>query len=308
MKQVRIWAGAVICMILLCLCPKYAAADEATPSPAPSPTPIVLGPEYLTAEQVNPGLCSDTVYFQAEKKSRDIDTTMGEAAVGVVSFTPGSNVDAETARTEMKNILGWPDYDPVTGAGTLRLGRKGVIILDFKAYILDTSGMDIYFFLPERTAEQMKIELSADGVKWYTAKIQSKDFPGVDISGVLQEGDLVRYLRITDTGDGAKDVLLDSVLIMQKGSLEPVDTDKDKESSKWSLFHGKKTACRLCHRCPVQPLGICLFVWLGLTLLPFVLAFAIHTFNKIRKKIRKWKKRKQMRIVYSKNRKPGQKR
>ncbi len=114
----------------------------------------------------------------------------------------------------------------------------------------------------------------------------------------ISEKDYIQLrVRLTD-GDPIVNSLWSNIISLNGKSDEPAETtnantdvtrefinanDKNKDE--------KKSDCKLCGICPFQPLGICMFVWLGIILLLIILIIAAAKKSKSKSKKKRKKKK-----------------
>ena len=166
---------AWICALLAILCCGVALAGSTpTPEPTPTPTPPAeYGPVYVSVAKEHDAMRTDAF-------GNEILLAGSLSASGVLRFLPGSGRDREVTKGEMEMILGWPDYDETTGAGALKLGVGGSVILDFNAVIRDSAGVFLHVFTTGANSDQMSVSLSQDGSKWYELELKNTEFTGAD--------------------------------------------------------------------------------------------------------------------------------
>lgn len=251
--------AAAVCMTLV----GAAFAKEDT-SPTPTEEPKVYGPVYYSGEgRQAPASHTDVLTGEGgEQISNEILFAGAQSAGGVQIFRPGTGREESVANSEMMAALGWPDYDPETGEGALELGHGGVVVLEFGWFIREAAGPDLYIFTTGANSDDMKVELSADGNKYYEVSLQSKTFNGVDGLANIPAESKPRYIRITDRTKKGKSVAIDSVVIFNPEPLQkPVKTDADKEPWYEKAGLSKKTVV-----IAGIVIGVVVLVWAGLNL------------------------------------------
>ena len=282
--RVRILRFAVGLAMLLALSSGSAAAGAAakptpTPTASPSPTPMVYQQIATSREEGHPDRWTDVFGNEILLDGR---TDCGNI---VVSFTVGQGREPESSSQEIGQALGWPDYDPETGSGVLNLGRGGEIIIDMNAYIHDSAGMFLYIFTTGKPEDKMTVSLSADLNKWYEVEIKSKEFTALDKYTNIPAKTDPRYVKIKDRSETGNGICIDAVVAFDA---EPVIKTASGNSTKkeWYERFGmtKKSATMLC-----VSVGAFLFIVLVLML--------IRRIN-----IRKRRKNRRLRLVYSRER------
>ena len=278
------WMTAIGISVLLLLCFGVcgASADtkktKTTPTPEPTPTPQTYGPIYISVSDEHEELHEDMF-------GTEIILSGTMCATGVMQYTPGTGREQEVTKREIEQILGWPDYDPETGEGALVLGKGGVIFLDFNAIIGDSSGSFLHIFMAEGDSDRIKVSVSNDMATWWPVSLKSRDFPGAgryaEISGMTKP----RYLRIVDNSTSGHGVAIDSVVLFGPQPLQP-KTGSDAVKKKWYEKIGmtKKSATILA-------------VTVGSVFGIILILCVIRRINIIRKK----RKKRMIRVVYSKN-------
>ena len=272
---------AWICALLAILCCGVALAGSTpTPEPTPTPTPPAeYGPVYVSVAKERDAMRTDAF-------GNEILLAGSLSASGVLRFLPGSGRDREVTKGEMEMILGWPDYDETTGAGALKLGVGGSVILDFNAVIRDSAGVFLHVFTTGANSDQMSVSLSQDGSKWYELELKNTEFTGADKYTNLPASLKPRYVKIADNKTYEGGVAIDAVVIFAPESLTK---DEDEKNKKEPLYEQvgltRKAVYVIC-----ASVGALVFVW--------VVLFAIRRYNLHRK-------RKKLQVVYSEDGRKG---
>ena len=276
MRQYGIALSVLLLLFLTCMTGKAMAGGKATPTPEPTPTPVVF--EQITAS------------WESEHADRHVDcfgnTILldgADCATGVMRFTVGSGREEDMTTQEIKQILGWPDYNAELNTGVLNLGRGGEIILDMNVFICDSAGWFLYIFTTGKPEDKMSVALSADMIKWYEIEVKSKNFTGLDKYTNIPANVKPRYVKIKDRSESGDGICIDSVVASAGEPLVPPTKDAE-EKKPWYAKFGmtKKGATALC-------------VGIGSILLIIVILRTIRWYN-IRKRRRK------LRLVYSRKR------
>ena len=196
------------------------AGKTPTPEPTATPTeaPKEYGPVYYSVEKEHEAMHTDAF-------GNEILLAGSACANGVLRFTPGKNRDAEVTKSEMEQILGWPDYNKETGQGALKLGVGGSVILDFNAVIRDSAGVFLHVFTTGANSDQMTVSLSADAVKWYEVEMKNTEFTGADKYTNIPASVKPRYVKITDRGQVEGGIGIDAVVIFAPESLTKEETE-----------------------------------------------------------------------------------
>lgn len=253
-----------------------AGGSKATPTPEPTPTPQVF-------EQITASWESGHADKHVDAFGNTILLDGADCATGVIRFTVGSGRTKEVTTQEIKQILGWPDYDAENRTGTLNLGRGGEIILDMNVFIRDSAGMFLYIFTTGKPEDKMSVSLSADMIKWYEIEVKSKNFTGLDKYTNIPATVKPRYVKIKDRSESGDGVCIDAVVTFDAEPIvKPEKTEAEKKP--WYAKFGltKKSATALC-------------VGIGSILLIIFILRTIRWYN-IRKRRRK------LRLVYSRKR------
>ncbi len=206
-RRQRTIAWIVLAVLLLSM--SVASAGK-TPTPEPTATPTEApkeyGPVYYSVEKEHEAMHTDAF-------GNEILLAGSACANGVLRFTPGKNRDAEVTKSEMEQILGWPDYNKETGQGALKLGVGGSVILDFNAVIRDSAGVFLHVFTTGANSDQMTVSLSADAVKWYEVEMKNTEFTGADKYTVIFAPE---SLTKEETGTKAKVPIYEQVGLTRK--------------------------------------------------------------------------------------------
>ena len=124
-------------------------------------------------------------------------------ADAVISYTPGTSVG--TNYDDPGTALGVPDY---SGVGTyVSLGNNGALVLEFTDNLIADQdavegGRDLYIFEIGGQVEAFQVEISKDLLSWIDLGTVSGQPTGIDIKPFVNPGDLFRYVRLTDAGEG----------------------------------------------------------------------------------------------------------
>ncbi|MCE5325221.1 MAG: hypothetical protein LLG01_02280 [Planctomycetaceae bacterium] len=128
----------------------------------------------------------------------------------VVAYVPGAGIDAPDVRWQNPNdALGTPNYTPPLPGATehntgqfASLGNGGSLTLEFTDNFLSgcgTSCYDLWVFEVGPVVEGMSVEISKDGVTWYSVGSIGGATAGVDIDAYgFSHGDRFYYVRLTD--------------------------------------------------------------------------------------------------------------
>ncbi len=273
-RRQRTIAWIVLAVLLLSM--SVASAGK-TPTPEPTATPTEApkeyGPVYYSVEKEHEAMHTDAF-------GNEILLAGSACANGVLRFTPGKNRNAEVTKSEMEQILGWPDYNKETGQGALKLGVGGSVILDFNAVIRDSAGVFLHVFTTGANSDQMTVSLSADAVKWYEVEMKNTEFTGADKYTNIPASVKPRYVKITDRGQVEGGIGIDAVVIFAPESLTKEETGtKAKVPIYEQVGLTRKAVFVIC-----GTIGGLFFVW--------VVLFAIRRYN-IHQKKRK------LQVVYS---------
>lgn len=273
-RRQRTIAWIVLAVLLLSM--SVASAGK-TPTPEPTATPTEApkeyGPVYYSVEKEHEAMHTDAF-------GNEILLAGSACANGVLRFTPGKNRDAEVTKSEMEQILGWPDYNAETGQGALKLGVGGSVILDFNAVIRDSAGVFLHVFTTGTNSDQMTVSLSADAVKWYEVEMKNTEFTGADKYTNIPASVKPRYVKITDRGQVEGGIGIDAVVIFAPESLTKEEAGtKAKVPIYEQVGLTRKAVFVIC-----GTIGGLFFVW--------VVLFAIRRYN-IHQKKRK------LQVVYS---------
>ena len=253
------------------------AGKTPTPEPTATPTeaPKEYGPVYYSVEKEHEAMHTDAF-------GNEILLAGSACANGVLRFTPGKNRDAAVTKSEMEQILGWPDYNKETGQGALKLGVGGSVILDFNAVIRDSAGVFLHVFTTGANSDQMTVSLSADAVKWYEVEMKNTEFTGADKYTNIPASVKPRYVKITDRGQVEGGIGIDAVVIFAPESLTKEETGtKAKVPIYEQVGLTRKAVFVIC-----GAIGGLFFVW--------VVLFAIRRYNI-------HQKRRKLQVVYSEN-------
>lgn len=149
---------------------------------------------------------------------------------------------------------------------------------------------------------QAQININGDG--WIDAEFADGEWKsgGMRIVRVsdeteISEKDTIQLrVRLTD-GDPIVNSLWSNIISLDGKSDEPAETTTENPEATRQFIDAntkdadeKESDCTLCGICPFQPLGICMFVWLGIMLLLIILIVIAVKKSKSKKKKRKKKK------------------
>ena len=273
------WSWQIgIGLSLLLLLFSAAALRRAYAETTPTPTPKVY-------EQIDIVPPSEHPERHTDAFGNEILLDAADCAVRVVSFTVGYEREPEATAQEIKNILGWPDYDAENKSGALNLGRGGEIILDMNVYLHDSAGMFLYIFTTGQEEDRMSVSLSADCVKWYEIELKSRDFTGLDKYTNIPASVKPRYVKIRDRSETGSGVCIDAVLAFDAEPIVKVVSGNGPKQ-KWYEKFGmtKKSMTILC-------------TVVGGILAVLILLWLVRRINIFRRK-----RNRKLRLVYSRAR------
>lgn len=167
------------------------------------------------------------------------------------------------------------------------------ILSDFSIVTIDNNlDGQCYFTIPASLYQAEKYRLIMEAFEPYSIEVQFKVNDGDWVEGGLANA---AWMTNGYRSIGAGDILSsDKNDIQVRARIHDNTTD---ENTEWSNIVGtkavekqldtvsesedngnltsEKTKCKLCGICPVQPLGICLFVWIGIALVIIILLIVI---------------------------------
>lgn len=176
MKLKKVLAGALACALFLAAVP---AAD------------------IIWAEE------NENTYTFTDRNGVTATVPVTAFAVKVVSFEPGNPWTDDPQNQDPEAALGLPDFDKKddTYKADVTLGKNGVLTLELGSYIDDREGDDVYIFESGPAVESTYVAISKDCVEWHDIGKVVGATAGLDIHGKVPEGDVFKYVRLTDTGE-----------------------------------------------------------------------------------------------------------
>ena len=152
--------------------------------------------EIIRAEEVE-------TYTFTDRKGVTVTVPVTAFAIRVVDFVPGDPWTTVEQNQDPEAALGLPDFDQKddTYKADITLGKKGVLTLELGSYIDDRDGDDVYIFEDGPEVESIYVAISNDLETWYEIGRVEGTTAGLDINGKVPEGDVFKYVRLTDTGE-----------------------------------------------------------------------------------------------------------
>ena len=151
---------------------------------------------------------------------------------------------------------------------------------------------------------KLQAQVNINGEGWIDAEFADGEWKdgGMRIVRVSEETEITESdtiqlrVRLTD-GDPIVNSLWSNIISLDGKSDEPAETTAESAEITRQFIDAntqdntaENSECSLCGICPFQPLGICMFVWLGIMLLLIILIIIAVKKSKSKKKKRRKKK------------------